>query len=503
MKFLKHKSEWIVFLIIVLIFSYVRLKPMYLEAVGYTYDQGRDFLKAAELVTQRNPTFIGPTTGIAGIFHGAWWYYLLGIGFIIFHGSPIGFYYFNFIIQAAVFILFYLFSRKYFDTITALILAWIIATAPYLIFDTIFIANNVMAMATFPILLMSTLLLFDKRNKLLVGKKNIVWLLPFLTGLFLGFAAEFEFALGLLLTPIFVILLLVFNWWKKVLNSVRDYALFFIGLFIPFSLRLLFEVKNNFPQTKVLLSFITNPQYNTPKPYKDILTDRITLFIGYYNGIFMNDMTKVILTAVLLFFLALFLYRRKINAGFFFTLILGILLFIFSTFYKDTFWTYYYDGIQYLFIILMGFLLSTTLSAYKKQIAIFRICLLSVLIIMSVTKLAKEAQADYYYDGIIVQKDIVEYIQTNEKNDAYCVKIYTPPVIPYTYDYLFFYKNYIGEKPLPEKDWQDKKCWIILESGAYPEFKEKWISDNIPTTATRLSTKRIKDVDVELWQVAE
>src|SRR3990167_10170849 len=88
-----------IFLFVIILFSYFRLKPIYFQTVGYTYDQGRDFLKAAEIVLYKNPTFIGPTTGIQGLFHGAWYYYILVIPFILFGGAPIGFYHFNFFLH--------------------------------------------------------------------------------------------------------------------------------------------------------------------------------------------------------------------------------------------------------------------------------------------------------------------------------------------------------------------------------------------------------------------
>src|SRR3989344_1530883 len=115
------------FILAILLFCYFRLKPIYFQTVGYTYDQGRDFLKAAEIVLDKNPTFIGPTTGIQGVFHGAWYYYLLLIPFFIFSGAPIGFYYFNFLLQLVSFIILIIFVNKYFGYLSALIISFMVA----------------------------------------------------------------------------------------------------------------------------------------------------------------------------------------------------------------------------------------------------------------------------------------------------------------------------------------------------------------------------------------
>ena len=92
---LNKKQLLLLFILPLILFYLFRVGSILHQTVSYTYDQGRDFLKTAEIVLYKNPTFIGPTTGIMGIYHGAWWYYILAIAFILFNGSPIGFYWFN------------------------------------------------------------------------------------------------------------------------------------------------------------------------------------------------------------------------------------------------------------------------------------------------------------------------------------------------------------------------------------------------------------------------
>ena len=76
---------YILFITFTALFIYFRIGSVIYKTVGYTYDQGRDFLKVSEIILQKNITFIGPTTGIEGLFHGAWYYYILTIPFIIFN----------------------------------------------------------------------------------------------------------------------------------------------------------------------------------------------------------------------------------------------------------------------------------------------------------------------------------------------------------------------------------------------------------------------------------
>ena len=87
---------YILFLTFTALFIYFRIGSILYKTVGYTYDQGRDFIAGSNIILLKKLPFIGPTTGINGLFHGSWWYYLLVIPYCLFGGAPIGYYWFNF-----------------------------------------------------------------------------------------------------------------------------------------------------------------------------------------------------------------------------------------------------------------------------------------------------------------------------------------------------------------------------------------------------------------------
>ena len=53
------------------------------DLLGFYYDQGRDAAIAADIISFKNFPAIGPTTGIAGLYLGPFWYYLITPGYII------------------------------------------------------------------------------------------------------------------------------------------------------------------------------------------------------------------------------------------------------------------------------------------------------------------------------------------------------------------------------------------------------------------------------------
>src|SRR3990167_8398219 len=59
------------------------------EILGFYYDQGRDALVIWDLWHNGKFFLIGPTTGIAGIFRGPFYYYLIAPLYLIGRGDPV------------------------------------------------------------------------------------------------------------------------------------------------------------------------------------------------------------------------------------------------------------------------------------------------------------------------------------------------------------------------------------------------------------------------------
>src|SRR3989344_5696971 len=79
------------FLILGLLFSlglYLRISGTFKGDFAFTFDQGRDFLVVRDIVYQHDLRLIGPPSGIEGVFHGVWWYWLLAPVFLVFDGDP-------------------------------------------------------------------------------------------------------------------------------------------------------------------------------------------------------------------------------------------------------------------------------------------------------------------------------------------------------------------------------------------------------------------------------
>src|SRR3989344_9671244 len=133
----------ILFSLLIALFCFFRLGPLLTKNVPYTFDQGRDFLVVRQLVRNLDLPFVGPTTGIVGVYHGAWWYYFLAVPYLFFNGNPIGFYWFIFLASLIPTTLFAFFLLKEFSRLTAIFFLSLVTASTYLIGRATFAISSV------------------------------------------------------------------------------------------------------------------------------------------------------------------------------------------------------------------------------------------------------------------------------------------------------------------------------------------------------------------------
>lgn len=483
-------SKQRLFLFFILFFYLlIRLTPLLFHNVVYTYDQGRDFLKTAEVFLYKNPTFIGPTTGIMGLYHGAWWYYILGVPFLLLKGNPIAFYYFIFFITFFTNLLFFYFLKKIFNEKIALFLFFLITFSPYFISKSAFVGNTTLVFPFFIAFLLINFFILEKKQK-----NNKVFSL---LGLSLGFIFEFEFGFGFLLIPLYFLLILLIKDLRKTFFNIKNFLYFIFGIFIPIIPRLLFEFRNGFIQTKTLINYLIQPHYFNPKPFDQVFNDRILTFIDYAKAIFNHPLIAFIFYFILFKnFCSCFIKKNVIyKKAYSFFLVLFLGLFIFANLYGDNFWRYYYEGIEYLilFILALFFYQKKENQLVNKLIKFTVVTTIFIFIVNFQLKATVEKST-----GLITRERIVNFVLEKENNlNNYCVIVYTPPAIPYTYDYLFLYQEIKEKAKKPTNSWVKNQCWYIIEKDDIKIRRENWIKNNVPKNSKTIIHKNFFDAEVK------
>lgn len=480
-----------------IVFIAVRILPILQHAAPYTYDQGRDFLKAEEIVRYKNLTFIGPTTGIMGLFHGAWWYYILSIPYIIFNGIPTGFYVFMLLLTIISTVGFYLFLRKEFGIIPSLFWLSIVTFSPYFTSASYQASNNFLVPHFILLLLFAIYQFFKTRRPFFI----------FLSSLAAGFILESEVAFGMFMIPSFLLLLIIFSPLRKSVLTKKGIISLALGMIIPFGPRILFELKNHFLQTQTIINFFLKPKLHNPRDFTSIIYERTFLFWDYYRSIFIGSNTFIALCILIITIVALvYIFKNKkieqIRLPLLYCFVLVFFLYLLSLVYKDNFWGNYYEGIQYIFLFIITLIFAAFYSVKFNRLVLISIVLLSAIsaIVSGMYYLTQTKETEAV--GLRRIEKTVDYIQSKEHSDKYCVKIYTPPVVPYTYNYLFSYHERVNKIPQPQSDFVDNKCWYIIEADPFAFRLEKWREDNIPAKAKLLHRKQItSDSAIEEWNL--
>jgi hypothetical protein len=286
---------------------------------------------------------------------------------------------------------------------------------------------------------------------------------------------------------------------KKILASTS-------GFIIPFIPRFLFEVKNGFIQTHALINFFFKPSTTEPKSFMETFMDRINIFKGFYSSIFVEHQFLPWIVLFILIGIAIwrfkYLAKEKLKS-FLFLLLLTLILFTFSLIYRNNaFWPNYYEGLPYIFVMMMLLILSTLpLKVIKYVIPLVAIIYALGGFCYLYTRSITEKKSDSI--NLKITKEAVDYVLSKaDPEKDFCTKIYTPPIVPYTYDYLFTYEGHRQNINTPSTEFKHNKCFYIIESEPYEFRLQEWRKENTPKNAKKTNSKKIgRHITIEVWEI--
>lgn len=123
-----------------------------------------------------------------------------------------------------------------------------------------------------------------------------------------------------------------------------------------------------------------------------------------------------------------------------------------------------------------------------------------LLIITGVASLYNRIKQPFKATGLYVPEYFVKKIYSENQAKEFCSKIYTPPVIPYTWNYLFKYYSRKLNTSEPKPDPINNTCYFIIEDEAKGyEFRiEEWRKNNIPEDSQLIKKEYKYGVTIEL-----
>lgn len=411
--------------------------------IAFWYDPARDLLLA--LGNLEKPTFIGPTSGIPGLFYGPYWIWFLSGGLLISKDPRIV----DFMVQTLPYFVIFPFILWKFSKVfgkSVVIILWL-----YFIFTFIQYATQMWNPYLAPLfsLILFYLLIFTDFEK--NGKKKYIQL--FLAGIFSGFIINFHISYGLgIFIGSFVFLFLYFirilyvSKEKKnnLINFVFLIVFFGSGILVTFIPFLLFELRHGFQQIQVVIATISSP--TAVVGLKGLSKNEIFMqFFSKPSQIFhISYLMGISIFFVSVFYIIYRIYKKEVilrekDKKFLllcFSYIFSILgLYLMS---KNPVWEYHFISIEILFLLLIGFVLS---KSKLLEIIAFLWVIVAVVGVSILSFFSSLQNNPLSFPNLVTKEYTVNKIIKDSGGNDVGIAAYNAAIYTFDYDYLWRWKK--------------------------------------------------------------
>jgi len=437
--------------------------------LNFYYDQGRDALVIWDLWHKGKLFLIGPTTGLPGIFRGPYYYYLIAPFYLIGNGNPVWPSVFLILTTVlAVYLIYYLGTLIQNKT-TGILAALIAAFSFNIVFASKWLSNPT------PMLLLSLIVVWAM-IKVTQGKKWGWPVIALTSGLSLfsfGSSGELFYFLA-------IAIFIIWQWENR--PDVKNLILSIMLFFATFAPLVLFDFKHQNILFNNILGTFGAGSGSFGIPSLDFIKGRSFAYFDIFtNKIFQNrnSLDLAFLTfigIVFLIFLPKFVKNIKIRV---ILLLLGSAV-IGLYFYQGNYgvlYDYYMTGYYLIFILLFAIVLGQIWKfrlVGKIFVTAFFVLFFIDNLPVTISKFSDNCNGPTTI-CMKNQKEAIDWIYNDADSREFNVDEYVPPVIPYSYNYLFTWLGNTKYHKLPV-DSQVPLLYTLYEvDPPHPERLEAWL----------------------------
>lgn len=239
-----HKFDFKILLFVGLVllaifFRFYQIK----DYVVFLGDEGRDMIVMRNIFTKHDLPFLGPTASVGGFYLGPIYYWMAAPFLLLTQFDPVGPSYMVALFGVATVLLLFKFINDSIGYWPAIYASYLYAVAPLVV------RYSRSSWNPNPLPFFALLLLY--LTFLAINKQRLLYYLG--VGASMGVAIQLHY-LAAILAPIAILVILINEKLKKLPLIILLGATGFLITFSPF---LIFELKNNFPNFKTILEFVT------------------------------------------------------------------------------------------------------------------------------------------------------------------------------------------------------------------------------------------------------
>ncbi len=445
------------------------------KQLTFGFDQARDAYEAFAIWYNHDFKILGPSSDLPGIHHGALWYYLLVLPYVIGFGNPQVVAIIFFIISFLTVPLCAYLAYKFFHNFHFALLASVLyVSSPLFQTFTRWLSNPLIALYVTPFLLFFLWKYINENKKVNSQSKYAIgW-----AGLLFGLLIQADFAFG-----IFLITLPIYWFIYKIRIKLQDFLFFGIGLLLGLSTYIIAEVRFNGKAVLAVMNFLNSSLFS-PRP----LMETISLIAERINEFLFISVIPYSYPYAIIFFIAIisifFLkyYKNEQSRSPIFLLLVWLSIFIIFHLFKSGFLKSGFMFAPFLIpiTIVWSYLLINVIKNYK-LLAIFLISIFISQFYTSYLWLKTEYNPSSVQYGISLslEKEIIRYTYEQSKGERFIIITITNPLDINTmwaylyetygqkkYGYLPYYSGksqagYLGN--LPERQFGTKYRYVIVE----------------------------------------
>jgi len=481
-KISKNQQRTIYILVLALViglpFVFV-LRDVAIGAISFWYDPARDLLLA--LANLKNPTLIGQPAGIPDIFYGPYWIWILSLVLIFTHDPRFVVF---FVLTLPYFIIFPFILCRFSKTFgkATFISLW-------LLFILSFSQYSDQLWNPHPAPLLFLILIYLALFKDSLKKLGILKIV--LVGICAGLVMNFSLSFGMGVAFGMVLFYLIDGFTEhkfSFFKILKTLTLFILGLVIVFLPTIFFEFRHGFQQTQsMIFTFTQSFLYNSAVVGQvGLRGDSIILhFVDVINRILRIPAKATFLLS--LFSLAYFIKllrgnKLKLEASeqklllLLSCVVIGILFTYLGT--KNPVWVYHFIGVEIIFLLFIGFIVSKIW--YLRNLLIVWTF---ILLITFTASFVRNLNNDPLEGSNLASKEnIVKFIYSDSAASAFSYTAYSPAIYTYDYDYLF---AWLGPKSgyVPDSLNPTSMTYVIVPGGVNEEDRISFLKYKTPDVA--------------------
>lgn len=355
----------VVLLVVAIFFRFYKIR----DYVVFLGDEGRDMIVMRNIFVNRDLPFLGPTASVGGFYLGPIYYWMAAPFLFLSRFDPIGPSYMVAIFGVATVFLLYKFLKDAIGFWPAILASFLYATAPLIV------RYSRSSWNPNPLPFFSLLMVYC--IYLAIKNKKLVYYLA--AGACFGVAIQLHY-LSVILAPITALIIITNEKFKRIPATI---TLVTIGSFITFSPFLFFEIKNNFPNFRTILEFVTRGStvgYNGSVSWA--VADSANIFLEWITRLENTLYTRLYAwIASLIAFAGLIRYWKSSKKLIF---SIGIVYFLAGVFflrlYSGQLNDYYFGSIFPAPFVLFGLVSYLLWERRLSRIAVVALCMLTLLV---------------------------------------------------------------------------------------------------------------------------